>query len=142
VVGSSHVPEQGIVLDMDEVQTKTTGLIDTHLIPFSHDHGFSTNITGAAVSLLAAFNIIGTLCSGQIADHFDNRKFLAFLYFTRGLTIMLLLLTSQWLLLLIFAVLFELVDFATVAPTTMLAIDFFNKQSVAMLLDYFPYVIR
>jgi MFS family permease len=153
-----NVPEQGIVLDMDEVQTKkslpilktryfwflalpfmicgytTTGLIDTHLIPFSHDHGFSTNVTGAAVSLLAAFNIIGTLCSGQIADHFDNRKFLAFLYFTRGLTIILLLLTSQWLLLLIFAVLFGLVDFATVAPTTMLAIDFFKKQSVGYVI--------
>jgi MFS family permease len=105
-----------------------------NLIPFSHDHGFSTDVTGAAVSLLAAFNIIGTLCSGQIADHFNNRKFLALLYFTRGLTILLLLITNQWLLLLIFAVLFGLVDFATVAPTTMLAIEYFKKQSVDYVL--------
>jgi predicted MFS family arabinose efflux permease len=112
----------------------TTGLIDTHLIPFSHDHGFSTDVTGAAVSLLAAFNIIGTLCSGQIADHFSNRKFLALLYFTRGLTIVLLLVTNQWLLLLIFAVLFGLVDFATVAPTTMLAAAFFKKQSLGFVI--------
>jgi sugar phosphate permease len=153
-----EIPKQGVVQGVDELQSKkmfsilnnkyfwflslpflicgytTTGLIDTHLIPFSHDHGFSTDVTGAAVSLLAAFNIIGTLCSGQIADHFDNRKFLALLYFTRGLTILLLLITNQWLLLLIFAVLFGLVDFATVAPTTMLAIEFFKKQSVGYVL--------
>ena len=35
----------------------TTGLMDTHLIPFSHDHGFSTSVTSAAVSVLAGFNI-------------------------------------------------------------------------------------
>lgn len=39
----------------------TTGLMDTHLIPFSHDHGFSTSVTSAAVSLLAGFNIIGIM---------------------------------------------------------------------------------
>lgn len=112
----------------------TTGLMDTHLIPISHDHGFSTNITGAAVSLLAAFNIIGTLCSGQIADHFSNRKFLALLYFIRGLSIILLLLTDQWLLLMIFALSFGLVDFATFAPTTMLASEYFKNQSVGLVI--------
>lgn len=47
----------------------TTGLMDTHLIPYSHNHGFSTTVTSAAVSILAAFNIIGILCSGVIIDH-------------------------------------------------------------------------
>ncbi|WP_336885139.1 MFS transporter [Caldalkalibacillus salinus] len=111
----------------------TTGLIDTHLIPMSHHHGFTTEVTGLAVSLLAAFNMIGTLSSGQIADHFSNRKFLAILYFLRGLTILLLLVTDQWLLLFIFAIMFGLVDFATVAPTTMLASVFFKNHSVGFV---------
>ncbi|WP_308417663.1 MFS transporter [Alkalihalobacterium bogoriense] len=112
----------------------TTGLIDTHLISFSHHHGFSIGVTGAAVGLLAAFNIIGTLSSGIIADRFSNRKFLAILYALRSVTILLLLITDQWLLLLVFAVTFGLVDFATVTPTTMLASDLFSKHSLGLVL--------
>ncbi|WP_088105699.1 MFS transporter [Halalkalibacter urbisdiaboli] len=112
----------------------TTGLMDTHLIPLSHDHGFSMDVTGTAVSLLAVFNIIGTLFSGQIADYFSNRKFLFFLYLFRGLTILLLLMIDQALMLIIFAILFGLVDFATVAPTTMLASEFFRNHSLGLVL--------
>ncbi len=48
--------------------------MDTHLIPFSHDHGFSTSVTSAAVSILAGFNIIGILLSGVVADRWSSRK--------------------------------------------------------------------
>ncbi|MDU0072206.1 MULTISPECIES: MFS transporter [Bacillus] len=114
----------------------TTGLMDTHLIPFSHDHGFSTEVTSAAVSLLAGFNIIGILISGVVADRWSSRKILCFLYAVRALSLVILLTSHQPLLLLVFAVLFGLVDFATVAPTQMLATQYFRQYSVGFILGW------
>ncbi|KAA9028502.1 MFS transporter [Niallia endozanthoxylica] len=112
----------------------TTGLMDTHLIPLSHNHGFSTSVTSAAVSLLAAFNIIGILLSGVIIDYWSSRKLLVFLYITRALSIVILVYSHNPLLLLIFAALFGLVDFATVAPTQLLAAEYFKKYSIGFIV--------
>ncbi len=54
---------------------------------------------------------------------------LAILYVTRAVSILLLLGTHQPYLLLTFAVLFGLVDFATVAPTTLLVTAYFKRYS-------------
>lgn len=112
----------------------TTGLMDTHLIPFSQYCGFSTSVTSAAVSILAAFNIIGILLSGVIIDYFSSRKLLAFLYFTRAISIVLLLFIQDPILLMVFAVLFGLVDFATVAPTQLLATQYFKHYSLGFIV--------
>ncbi|NPC91508.1 MFS transporter [Bacillus sp. WMMC1349] len=114
----------------------TTGLMDTHLIPFSHDHGFSTSTTSIAVSLLAGFNIIGILISGLVADRFSNRKLLCFLYAMRAVSLIILLSSHEPLLLLGFAILFGLVDFATVTPTQMLAAQYFRQYSVGFILGW------
>lgn len=114
----------------------TTGLMDTHLIPFSHDHGFSTSVTSAAVSILAGFNIIGILLSGIVADHWSSRKMLFFLYGMRAISICILLYSHNSALLLIFAVLFGLVDFATVAPTQLIATQYFKEYSIGFILGW------
>ena len=114
----------------------TTGLMDTHLIPFSHDHGFSTSVTSAAVSILAGFNIIGILLSGIVADRWSSRKMLFFLYGMRAISICILLYSHNSALLLIFAVLFGLVDFATVAPTQLLATQYFKEYSIGFILGW------
>jgi len=112
----------------------TTGLMDTHLIPMSHNHGFSTTVTSAAVSILAAFNIIGILLSGVIIDYWSSRKLLVFLYITRALSIVILVYSHNPVLLLIFAALFGLVDFATVAPTQLLAAEYFKNYSIGFIV--------
>lgn len=114
----------------------TVGLMDTHLIPFSHDHGFSTTVTSAAVSLLAGFNIAGILLSGIIADRWSSRKILCFLYAVRALSIVILIYSHEPYLLLGFAVLFGLVDFATVAPTQMLATQYFQNYSIGLMIGW------
>ena len=111
----------------------TTGMIDTHLIPYAHDHGHSTAVTGAAVSLLAAFNVLGTLASGPLSDRLDSRRILAGLYAGRALTLLLLLVTDSPTWLLTFGVLFGLVDFATVAPTQVLASAYFRRHSLGLV---------
>ncbi len=71
--------------------------MDTHLIPFSHDHGFSTTVTSTAVSLLAGFNIAGILLSGIVADRWSSRKILCFLYAVRALSIVILIYSHELL---------------------------------------------
>lgn len=114
----------------------TTGLMDTHLIPLSHDCGFSNDVTGAAVSLLAAFNIIGILLSGILSDKLDNRYMLGVLYAVRALSLIILINSHQPYMLLIFAVVFGLVDFATVAPTQLLATRYFRNYSIGLILGW------
>ncbi|MCY8751787.1 MFS transporter [Bacillus inaquosorum] len=114
----------------------TVGLMDTHLIPFSHDHGFSTTVTSAAVSLLAGFNIAGILLSGIVADRWSSRKILCFLYAVRALSIVILIYSYEPYLLLAFAILFGLVDFATVAPTQMLATQYFQNYSIGLMIGW------
>ncbi|MCY8724826.1 MFS transporter [Bacillus inaquosorum] len=114
----------------------TVGLMDTHLIPFSHDHGFSTTVTSAAVSLLAGFNIAGILLSGIVADLWSSRKILCFLYAVRALSIVILIYSHEPYLLLAFAILFGLVDFATVAPTQMLATQYFQNYSIGLMIGW------
>jgi MFS family permease len=114
----------------------TTGLMDTHLIPFCQGMGFSDQITGIAVSLLAAFNIVGCLLSGKLADRFSCTKMLGILYGVRALAMIILILTFHPSWLLFFSILFGLVDFATVAPTTLVATSYFERYSVGLMLGY------
>lgn len=125
----------------------TTGLMDTHLIPFAQLCGFTTTVTGLAVGLLAAFNTMGTLMSGFIADRWSSRKFLATLYILRALSIcflivfvsdpdLLLFFVGHPSLLLLFAISFGLVDFATVAPTQLLATQLFKQYSMGQVMGW------
>lgn len=111
----------------------TTGMIDTHLVPFAHDHGFSTEVAGTAVALLAAFNILGTLASGPLADRFDNRRILATLYFVRALSLFLLLAVDEPSLLLVFGAVFGLADFAVLAPVNVLTSRYFGGYSLGLM---------
>lgn len=125
----------------------TTGLMDTHLIPFAQYCGFSPTITGIAVSLLAGFNIFGTILSGYLSDRWNPKYILAFLYGARALSIVLLLVIvnnvtlfglfiSQSHLLIIFAISFGIVNFATIAPTVKLATDYFRYLSVGAVVGW------
>ena len=111
----------------------TTGMIDTHLVPYAHDHGHTAAVAGLAVALLAAFNVLGTLASGPLSDRFDGRKILGALYAVRAMTILLLLFTDSSAWLVAFGVLFGLVDFASVAPTQLLASRYFRGHSVGVV---------
>lgn len=118
----------------------TSGLIDTHLIAFAQMCGFTPASTGAAVSTLAAFNIAGTILAGVIADRWRCGSFLALLYGVRGLTFVLLLFLSDVpsvAMLMVFAAVFGIVDFATVAPTVKQATDYFHSNySVGLVIGW------
>jgi len=106
----------------------TNGLIGTHLVPMSHDHGLS-EVTGA--SLLAGigvFNIAGTMGSGWLSDRYDNRRLLFAYYGLRGLSLLFLPFAFDAGVsgLALFAVFCGLDWVATVPPTVRLAGDMFG----------------
>ncbi|MEW9671223.1 MFS transporter [Ammoniphilus sp. 3BR4] len=114
----------------------TTGLMDTHLIPYAQMCGFATGATSLAVSLLAGFNILGTALSGHFADRWNHRYMLGYIYIIRALTVVLLIYSQDVFLLLVFSVLFGLVDFATVAPTMMLVSEQFKRYSAGVVFGW------
>lgn len=111
----------------------TTGMVDTHLIPFSHDHGNSQAITSAAIGALALFNIIGTAGSGLLVDTYDPRRMLGWLYAVRGVSLVVVLWLNEGFWLVHFGILFGLVDFATVAPTQTLVSKYFGPRSLGFI---------
>lgn len=125
----------------------TTGLMDTHLIPFAQSCGFTAAVTGTAVSLLALFNTGGTIVSGFLADRWNNRYMISGIYFLRGITIVFLLIFTlnvkgmvifveyPWLLFL-FSISFGIVDFAVVAPTVKLLANYFKGQSLGIVTGF------
>ncbi len=126
----------------------TSGLIDTHLVPFAQYCGLSAAFAGTAISVLALFNFSGTIVSGFLSDKWDCRYMLGGLYGIRSLTIVLLLVIiyqpamfgfviSNSFLLMLFSVSFGIVDFSTVAPTMKLASQYFDPSAVGFIIGLF-----
>lgn len=111
----------------------TTGLIDTHLVPFAYDNHLPQATTAFAVALLAAFNSTGVMISGYLSDRMPRRYLLAFLYGVRGLTFLFLMTVKSPEALLIFSVVYGLVDFSTVPPTISLSADLFGSGNVGLV---------
>src|SRR5207247_11334543 len=68
----------------------TNGLIGTHLIPASIDHGMAEVTAASLLAVIGIFDVIGTLASGYLTDRFDSRWLLFFYYGLRGLSLPLL----------------------------------------------------
>jgi len=111
----------------------TNGLVLTHLIPHAAEHGFSEMHAAQALGLMGAMNIIGTVLSGWICDHFGRKGPLAFYYGVRGLSLVFLLYVWNVPSLHIFAAIFGLNYISTVPPTTTLTANIFGRLSVGAL---------
>ena len=101
----------------------TNGLVGTHFIPASHDHGMSEVTAASLLALIGVFDVVGTILSGYLTDRIDPRKLLFFYYFFRGLSLFLLpsiLFSSLHASTLIFVIFYGLDWVATVPPTIVL----------------------
>lgn len=101
----------------------TNGLIGTHLIPASIDHGMSEIAAARMLALIGVFDIVGTTASGYLTDRYDPRKLLFAYYGLRGLALLILpwALGSAHYALVAFGVVYGLDWIATVPPTVALA---------------------
>ena len=112
----------------------TSGMIETHLIPFALDHHITQATASAAMVTLAAFNITGVLIAGAFTDRIDRGKLLAAIYVMRAGTLLILPFVTGATGLFAFGVLFGVADFSTAPPTTSLTQTVFRSGGWAVAI--------
>jgi len=100
----------------------TSGVIETHFVPYAILCGFPP-VTGAtAFSLLMAVSFGGVVLAGWLSDRVHRPMLLGSIYILRGLTFFLLMnITNDPAMLAAFAVMFGLFDYSTVPVTASIA---------------------
>jgi predicted MFS family arabinose efflux permease len=116
----------------------TNGLIGTHLIPASVDHGMAEVTAAGLLALIGIFDIIGTTGSGWLTDRWNPRKLLFMYYGLRGLSLLYLpfALQQQNAALILFIVFYGLDWVATVPPTVALTTDAFGKAQAPIVYGW------
>jgi len=100
----------------------TTGIIETHLLPFASFCGFPPIPSATAYGLLSGVNLIGMIAAGWLTDRVNRPMLLAAIYLLRSLSFILLgsLPGATIEMLFVFALFFGIVDYSTVPVTASL----------------------
>ncbi|HYF96035.1 MAG TPA: MFS transporter [Symbiobacteriaceae bacterium] len=116
----------------------TAGLIGTHLIPASVEHGLPEVTAASFLAVIGVVDVFGTLISGWLSDRVDCRKLLAWYYGLRGLSLIFLPYAYEMGVpaLMLFIVFYGLDWVATVPPTVRLASDLFGKQNAGRVYGW------
>jgi sugar phosphate permease len=109
----------------------TNGLIGTHLIPASIDHGMAEVAAASLLAVIGIFDVVGTTISGVLTDRVDSRKLLFAYYGLRGLSLLYLplVLGSPSFALILFIVFYGLDWVATVPPTVAITSQTFGRAA-------------
>jgi MFS family permease len=111
----------------------SVGMIGTHFIPHALEHNFTAMQASAALGVMGAMNIVGTIGAGWLCDRVGRRGPLAIFYFVRGLSLIFLLYVWNVPSLHFWAALFGLNYISTVPPTTTLTANIYGRFSVGEL---------
>ena len=114
----------------------TIGLITTHLLPHSLEHGFQKVEISWAIAFMGGMNIVGTTISGWLTDRFDNRKLLATYYGMRAISLVALPFIYDMQNMLIFALVYGLDWVATVPPTVNLVAQRYGRKSLGSIYGW------
>jgi MFS family permease len=99
----------------------TAGVIETHLLPYAAACGFPPLESATAYGVLSAFNMVGMIAAGYLADRAHRPFLLGMIYIVRGLSFLVLMqIVGDTSLLFTFAVMFGLFDYSTVPFTASL----------------------
>lgn len=108
--------------------------ITAHFPAYIGDIGIDARYAVIALALIGFFNIIGSLASGYIGQHYSKPAFLTFIYIARGIVIALFLLLPQTpTSVIVFAVVMGLLWLSTVPPTNGLVAVMFGTRHLGML---------
>jgi MFS family permease len=96
----------------------TSGVIETHLLPYASICGFAPVPSATAYGLLSGVNMVGMIAAGWLSDRIHRPFLLAFIYLVRaGAFVLLMNVGTSYPLLLLFSILFGLFDYSTVPVT-------------------------
>jgi len=109
----------------------STGVIETHLIPYAQFCGIPPAPSALALGILMGVNTLAMVGAGWLTDRMNRAWLLASIYFGRSLVFLLLPpLANDTSILWLFAVLFGIFDYATVPPTASLAAGHLGRARV------------
>ncbi len=116
----------------------TNGLIGTHLIPASMEHGIPEVTAAGLLAVMGVFDLVGTTVSGWLSDRWDSRYLLCWYYGLRGLSLLFLpyAFGTRFLGLAAFAVFYGLDWVATVPPTVRLTADIFGRRNAGVMFGW------
>jgi len=99
----------------------TSGVIETHFLPYAATCGFGPVPSATAYGVLSAINLGGMILAGWLTDRVNRPLLLGGIYLIRGVSFLILINVGSSLeTLILFAVLFGLVDYSTVPVTASL----------------------
>jgi predicted MFS family arabinose efflux permease len=110
-------------------------VILTHLPPYIADLGLDPRLGAWSLALIGLANVVGSLASGWIGQHYSKPIFLALIYLGRAVAITLfVLLPATPLTVLAFAGVMGLLWLSTVAPTSGLVAVMFGPRYIGTLV--------
>ena len=113
----------------------TTGVIETHLLPYASFCGFPPLPSATAYGVLSAVNLGGMVLAGYLGDRVHRPTLLGCIYLVRaGSFILLLYVAPDIRLLYLFVVLFGLVDYSTVPVTVGLAASHLGIKRIGLAM--------
>jgi MFS family permease len=108
--------------------------ITVHFPAYLGDIGIEPRYAVISLALIGFFNIIGSLASGYIGQHYSKRIFLSLIYLARAAAVVaFILLPASPASVIAFAVVTGLLWLATVAPTNGLVAVMFGTRYLGML---------
>lgn len=113
----------------------TTGVIETHLLPYASFCGFPPLPSATAYGVLSAVNLGGMVLAGFLTDRVHRPTLLGVIYLVRAVSFVLLLhVVPDIRLLYVFVVLFGLVDYSTVPVTVGLATSHLGVERIGLAM--------
>lgn len=113
----------------------TNGLMWSNFIPAAHDHGMHATVASTILLIIGFSNIIGTLLTGWLTDKINPKHILAAVFLFRAAVLFWLpfILNSNLdVNLITFAILFGILDVATVPPVITLCNKVFSDRGPAL----------
>ncbi|GAA4874559.1 MFS transporter [Saccharopolyspora cebuensis] len=117
----------------------TNGIMMTHFVPAASQHGMPMTVSATLLAVVGVFNTVGAAASGWLVERIDPRWLLGAYYLVRGVSLVLLPLflgpTVQPPMI-VFVVVYGLLDLATVPPTILLCREFFGGDDGAVVFGW------
>lgn len=109
----------------------TNGIMWSNWAPAAHDHGMRATAAASLLSLIGVFSALGAVFSGWLTDRFDPRRLLTAYFAVRALTLLALPMAFSSTVtpfMIVFVVIYGLVDVATVPPVISLSADVYGED--------------
>lgn len=110
----------------------TNGIMMTHFVPAATGHGMHMVVAASLLAVMGVFNVVGAAGSGWLTDRFSARWLLVGHYGARAVSLLVLPLfmgSGVGAGMIVFTVVYGLLDLATVPPTIALCREFFGADN-------------